>query len=104
THLVMISGNRSLEQMPHSKIPTDCVKVALLTRQVRTSALSSDYLHSGQFRQITGDFILHADGEIRVFASRTKIFEWQNRDRSFDLGRRLPALIEPAAECERNEE
>src|SRR6476660_7863924 len=99
----MISGNRSLEQMPHSKIPTDCMKVALLTRQVRTSALSSDYLHSGQFRQITGDFILHADGEIRVFAIRTQIFERQNRNRSFDLSGRLHSLMQPSPECERSE-
>ena len=85
-HLIMVSRNSSLEQVPHAKIPTDCVKVALLTRRVRTRALIPDHFHSGKLCQITGDLILHSNREIGVLAIRTEIFEWQNRDRSFDLG------------------
>ena len=97
-HLIMVARNSSLEQVPHAKIPTDCVKVALLTRQVRTRALTPDHFHSSKLRQIAGDLVLHSHGEIGVFAIRTEIFEWQNRDRSFDLGGRLHVLIEPGSE------
>src|SRR5437899_7533176 len=83
----MVTRNSSLEQVPHAKISTDYGKVSFLTRHVRARALSSDYLHSGRFRQTTGNLILHADGEIRVFAIRTQIFERQNGDRPFDFGR-----------------
>ena len=85
-------AKRSPEQVPHAKIPTDCVKVALLTRQIRTRALTPDHFHSSKLRQIVGDLVLHSHGEIGVFASRSEIFEWQNRDRSFELGGRFAAL------------
>src|SRR5438876_9232763 len=97
----MVARNGSLEQVPHAEIPTDCVKVALLTRRVRTCALTPDHLHSGKLCQITLYLVLHSNGEIGVFASRTKIFEWQNRDRSFDRGGRLHALVQPSADCDR---
>src|SRR5438477_10160518 len=82
-HLLMVARNSSLEQVPHAEIPTDCVKIALLTRRVGTSALTPDHFHSGKLCQITRDLILHSHGKIGVFASRTKISERQNRDRAF---------------------
>src|SRR4029077_11220615 len=78
-HFIMVVRNSSFEQVPHAKIPTDCVKVALLTRRVGTRALTPDYFHSGKLRQITDDLILHSNGEIGVLAIRAEIFEWQNR-------------------------
>src|SRR5436190_16609908 len=99
----MVARNSSLEQVPHAKIPTDRVKVALLTRQVRTRALTSDHFHSGNLPQITCDLVLHSNGEIGVLDFGTKIFEGQNRDRAFDLGRRLHALMQLRSECDRTE-
>src|SRR5713101_2524070 len=96
----MVARNSSLEQVPHAEIPTDCVKVALLTRQVRTRALTPDHFHSGKLGQITRYLVLHSHGEIGVFASRTEIFEWQNRDRAFHRGRRLHAFIQPSSKCD----
>ena len=100
-HLVMVAGNRSLEQVPHSKVVTDRVKIALLTRQGTNECSDSDHFHSGKLCQITRYLILHSHREIGVLAIRTEIFEWQNRYRSFDLGRRLLALIQPGAQCDR---
>src|SRR5437016_4522445 len=97
----MVARNSSLEQVAHAKIPTDSVKVALLTRRIRTGALTPDHFHSGKLRQIAGDLVLHSSGEIGVFASRTKIFEWQNRDRPLHLRRSLRVLILPGSRCNR---
>src|SRR6266436_3795975 len=102
-HLIMVAQNSSLEQVPHAKIPTDCVKVALLTRQVRTRALTPDHFHSSKLRQIAGDLVLHSNGEIGVFASRTKMFEWQNRDRSLQRRHRLCTLIHPGSRANRGD-
>src|SRR4051794_10629206 len=99
----MIARNGSLEQVPNAKISTDCVKVALLARQVRTGALMSDHFHSGNLPQITCDLVLHSNGEIGVLDVGTKIFEGQNRDRAFDLGRRLHPLMQPCSESDRAE-
>src|SRR5439155_2994056 len=79
-HLVIGSLHITLEQVPHSKIATDCVKVALLTRRVRTGALIADHFHSGKLRQIARYLILHSHREIGVLAIRTEIFERQNRN------------------------
>src|ERR1700704_831562 len=91
-HLIMVARNGSLEQVPHAEIVTDCVKVAFLTRRVRTGALVTDHFHSSKLRQITGDFVPHSHREIGVFASSTEIFEWQNRDRPVDLSGGFAAL------------
>jgi hypothetical protein len=41
------SPDVTLEQIPHSKIATDCAKIAFLARHVRTRALRADYFHTG---------------------------------------------------------
>src|SRR6266511_5477084 len=102
-HLVMISRNSSFEQMPHTKVATDRAQIAFRARHVRTRALTPDYFHSGKLRQITSDLILHADGEIRVFAIWTKIFEGQYRDGAFYRGGVLHVSIQPSAESNRDD-
>src|SRR6266446_10723601 len=74
-HLIMVARNSSLEQVPHAEIPTDCVKVALLSRRVRTGALTPDHFHSGKLCQIIRYLILHSHREIGVLAIRTKVFK-----------------------------
>ena len=90
--------------MPHTKLAPDLRKVTFLAGQVGTGALRSDYFQTGQKRQIARDLVLHSNGEVGVFASRTKIFERQNRNRPFDLGGRLRVLIQPGSDCNRSDD
>ena len=74
THLVTGSLEVALEQVSHSKIATDCSRIAFLTRHVRTRALRADYFHTGQARQIVRNLILHSYREIGVLAIRGRDF------------------------------
>jgi hypothetical protein len=60
------SRDVTLEQTPHSKIATDCAKIAFLARHVRTRALRADYFQIGEACQIAGNLILHSYREVSL--------------------------------------
>ena len=60
THLGIGSSDVTLEQVPHSKIATDCAKMGFLARHVRTRALRADYFQIGEACQIARNLILHS--------------------------------------------
>src|SRR5262249_1946055 len=59
------------EQVSHSKLATNCTKIAILARRVGARAPRSDYFHASKLRQIVRDLDLHSFGEIGILASRT---------------------------------